>query len=38
LFLKDMNAADVCAHVWPIVVIGAVSMAVAVWQFRARVE
>ncbi len=38
LFLKGMSAADVLANVWPIAVIGMVTMAVAVWQFRARVE
>ena len=38
LFLKGMTAADVLANTWPIAVIGAVTMAVAVWQFRARVE
>ena len=38
LFLKGMTAADVFANTWPIALIGAVTMAVAVWQFRARVE
>ena len=38
LFLKGMSAADVMANTWPIAVIGMVTMAVAVWQFRARVE
>ncbi|MEO6716815.1 MAG: ABC transporter permease [Novosphingobium sp.] len=38
LFLKGMTAADVFANTWPIAVIGVVTMAVAVWQFRARVE
>lgn len=38
LFLKGMTAADVFANTWPIVVIAVVTMSVAVWQFRARVE
>lgn len=38
LFLKGMSAADVFANTWPIAVIGMVTMGVAVWQFRARVE
>jgi ABC-2 type transport system permease protein len=38
LFLKGMSAADVLANSWPIALIAAVTMAVAVWQFRARVE
>lgn len=38
LFLKGMTAADVFANTWPIALIGVVTMAVAVWQFRARVE
>lgn len=38
LFLKGMTAADVAANAWPIAVIAIVTMAVAVWQFRARVE
>jgi ABC-2 type transport system permease protein len=38
LFLKGMTAAAVFANAWPIAVIAAVTMAVAVWQFRARVE
>ena len=38
LFLKGMSAADVLANTWPIALIGMVTMGVAVWQFRARVE
>ena len=38
LFLKGMTAADVFANAWPIALIGMVTMAVAIWQFRARVE
>ncbi len=38
LFLKGMTAADVLANAWPIAVIAVVTMGVAVWQFRARVE
>lgn len=38
LFLKGMTAIDVFANAWPIAIIAAVTMTVAVWQFRARVE
>ena len=38
LFLKGMTGDDVLANAWPIAVIAVVTMGVAVWQFRARVE
>ncbi len=38
LFLKGMPAGDVFTHAWPIGLIAIVTMAIAVWQFRARVE
>lgn len=38
LFLKGMDAVDVAANAWPIAAIAAVTMGIAIWQFRARVE
>ena len=38
LFLKGMTSTDVLANTWQIALIGMVTMGVAVWQFRARVE
>lgn len=38
LYLKGMTAADVFANAWPLAVIAAATLGVAVWQFRARVE
>jgi ABC-2 type transport system permease protein len=38
LFLKAMPADDVFANLWPMLVIGAVTMGIAVQQFRARME
>ena len=36
IFLKDLPAGVVIAHVWPLLAIAAVSMSGAIWMFRHR--
>ena len=38
LFLKDMPAVEVWANTWPLLVISAVTLPVAGWMFRRRLE